>query len=121
MRWVLFVENKWRFCVPKYLVTYHGGDGMPSSPEARQQVMAAFGAWAASVGSALIDPGAPLTAIKTVSSNDVAKGPAGGPVSGYTVIEASNLADAVELVESHPFVQRGGPLQVSEAAGLGDA
>jgi hypothetical protein len=105
--------------MPKYLVTYHGNEGMPSSPEARQQVMAAFGAWVASVGDAMIDPGAPLTAMKTVSSSGVIDGPADGPLGGYTLLEASDLASAVELVESHPFVQRGGSLQVSEAANLG--
>jgi hypothetical protein len=112
---------KGRFPVPKYLITYHGGEGMPSSPEARQQVMAAFGAWAASVGDAMVDPGAPLTAIKTVSSGAVSEGPAEGPVGGYTLLEAPDLASAVRLAEGHPFVRRGGSLQVSEAANLGSA
>lgn len=107
--------------MPKYLVTYHGGEEMPSSPEARQEVMAAFGAWAASVGEALVDPGAPLAAIQTVSSGVVTDGPAEGPVGGYTLLEAADLASAVKLVESHPFVQRGGSLQVGEAANLGAA
>jgi len=61
--------------VPKYLVTYHGGEGMPSSTDARQQVLAAFGAWAASVGDAMVDPGAPLTLVKTVSSRAVTDWP----------------------------------------------
>jgi hypothetical protein len=104
--------------MPKYLVTYHGGEGMPSSPEARQQVMQAFGAWAASVGDSMLDPGAPLTAIKTVSSGAVSDGPAPGPVGGYTLSQADDLQAAVKLVESHPFVTRGGSLQVSEAADL---
>ena len=36
--------------MPTYLVTYHGGGGPPPSAEAREQMMAAFGAWVASVG-----------------------------------------------------------------------
>jgi hypothetical protein len=107
--------------MPKFLVTYHGGDGMPSSPEARQQVMAAFSAWAASVGDAMVDPGAPLIAMKTVSDGSVNDGPATGPVGGYTLLKANDLDAAVKLVESHPFVRRGGSLQVSEAAVLGDS
>jgi hypothetical protein len=94
---------------------------MPSSPEARQQVLAAFGAWAASVGDAMVDPGAPLTAVKTVTSGGAADGPAQGPVGGYTLLQAADLGTAVKLVEGHPFVQRGGSLQVSEAANLGGA
>ena len=34
-----------------FLVTYHGGPGMPASAEAREQMMAAFQAWAAGVAS----------------------------------------------------------------------
>lgn len=107
--------------MPKFLVTYHGGEGMPSSPEARQQVMHAFGAWATSVGDALLDPGAPLIANKTVSDGSISDGPAAGPVGGYTLLEADDLGAAVKLVESHPFIRRGGSLQVSEAAALGDS
>jgi hypothetical protein len=36
-------------------------------------------------------------------------------VEGYTLLSADSLADAVELVRSHPFVGRGGTLVVSEA------
>ena len=46
--------------MPTFLVTYHGGGGPPPTPEAREQMMAAFGAWVASTGDNMIDPGAPL-------------------------------------------------------------
>lgn len=105
--------------MPKYLITYHGGSGMPESEAARQQMLQAFMAWAQSVGPSMVDPGAPLTAMKTVSSGSVTDGPAQGPANGYTVVEASDLAAAVKLVERHPFIGRGGSLQVSEAADLG--
>ena len=106
--------------MPTYLVTYHGGAEMPHTPEARQQMMAAFGAWAASVGSAMIDGGAPLAAAKTVSAGRVADGQAAA-VSGYTLLRADNLDTAVKLVQAHPFLTRGGSLQVSEAVDLGGA
>jgi len=101
-----------------FLVTYHGGDGMPATPEARQQVMAAFAAWAQSVGGAMLDPGAPLTAVKRVSPDGVGDGPADGPVCGYTLLSAETIDEATGLVASHPFVTRGGVLQVSQAAEL---
>jgi hypothetical protein len=102
-----------------YLVTYHGGGEMPASAEARQQMMAAFGAWAGGVGSALIDPGAPLAAAKTVSAEKVVDGPAQGPAGGYTLLRADSLDAAVQLVAGHPFLARGGSLQVSETVDLG--
>jgi len=81
-----------------FLVTYHGGPGMPASAEAREQMMAAFQAWAASVGDAMVDPGAPL----------------GPSLGGYTLLRADSLDDAVKTVSDHPFVGRGGTLQVSQ-------
>ena len=105
--------------MPAYLVTYHGSGGVPASPEAAEEAMAAFGAWIQSVGDAMVDPGAPLAASKTVSSGGVADGPASGALAGYTVLKADDLSDAVGLVENHPFITRGGTLQVSEAVDLG--
>lgn len=99
--------------VPKFLVTYHGA-GAPS-PEEAQQAMAAFMAWAQSAGSALIDPGAPLGPRKTVSASSVTDGAAEGPAGGYSILEAADLDSAVGLVRAHPFVSRGGSLEVSQA------
>jgi hypothetical protein len=99
--------------MPKFLVTYHGG-GAPA-PEQAQEAMAAFMAWASSAGEALVDPGAPLGPAKTVSAGSVTDGPADGPAAGYSILETADLGSAVELVKSHPFVSRGGSLQVSSA------
>jgi hypothetical protein len=97
----------------KFLVTYHGA-GMPEGEEARQEAMAAFGAWVARTGSALVDPGAPLGPSKTVSRDSVTESQASAPMAGYSVLEAGSLDDAVALVRDHPFVARGGSLQVIE-------
>ena len=98
-----------------FLVTYHGGGGMPESAQAREQMLAAFGAWAASVGDAMIDPGTPLGPRKTVTSNGVSDAPADPTLGGYTLLRADSLDDAVKAVMDHPFVSRGGTLQVSQA------
>jgi len=101
--------------VSKFLVTYHGGAGMPASEKVRRQAMAAFGAWAAATGKALVDPGAPLGEAKTVSVGSVTDGAAQGPATGYSVLDAADIDSAVDLVRDHPFVTRGGSLQVSQA------
>lgn len=105
--------------MPTYLITYHGGPGMPTDPEAAQQMLAAFQAWVAETGDAMRDPGAPLAGARTVSADAVADGQAAGAVSGYTLIEAPSIDDAVELVRGHPFLARGGSLQVSESVSVG--
>ena len=99
--------------MPKFLVTYHGA-GAPA-PEEAQQAMAAFMAWASSAGAALLDPGAPLGPARTVSSGSVTDGAADGPLTGYSILQAADLDSAMDLVKDHPFVSRGGSLQVSTA------
>ena len=100
--------------MPNFLVTYHGG-GMPEGEEARRQAMADFGAWVGRTGDALTDPGAPLGPAMTVSSEGVRPGDAGGRANGYSVLRADDMDSAVALVRDHPFVKRGGSLQVTEA------
>jgi hypothetical protein len=106
--------------MPNYLVTYHGGEGPPSTPEAQQQVLAAFGAWVASVGAAMVDPGAPLGSARSVSAQGSEDGPVNCAIGGYTLLRAADLDGAVQLVSNHPFIARGGTLQVSEAIAIGN-
>ena len=77
--------------------------------------MGAFMAWVDQVGSALVDPGAPLGGSAVVSREGVADGLAEGPAGGYSILEADDLAAAAELLRDHPFIGRGGSLQVSQA------
>ncbi|MGH3464338.1 MAG: hypothetical protein ACRDP9_22950 [Kribbellaceae bacterium] len=98
----------------KFLVTYHGA-GSPRNEEEKRGAMAAFMAWTNQVGSALVDPGAPLGGSAVVSSAGVADGVAEGPAAGYSILEADDLSAAAELLRDHPFVARGGALQVSQA------
>jgi hypothetical protein len=105
--------------MPKYLVTYHGGGGAPPTPEAREQMMSAFGAWVESTGDAMVDPGAPLGASRSVSASGSDDNPATGSIGGYTLLQAADLDAAVLLVKSHPFISPGGTLQVSEAVDPG--
>ena len=98
----------------KFLITYQGGGEMPSDPQARQMMMEAFGAWVASVGDKMVDPGAPLGPAKVVSGSGVDDAKP-GDIGGYTLLSADSLDDAVDLVRNHPFITRGGALRVSEA------
>jgi hypothetical protein len=100
--------------MPTYLISYLGAGGPPPSEEAREQMMAAFGAWVGSVGEHMVDPGAPLGASKTVSPQGVSDG-GSVQIGGYSLIKADDLDAAVGLVKNHPFVARGGSLQVSES------
>lgn len=88
---------------------------MPEGADAQQQAMADFLAWTERVGAALVDPGAPIGPSKVVSADAVTDGPAGTPPAGYSILDAADLSAAADLVRDHPFVGRGGQLQVSQA------
>jgi hypothetical protein len=97
----------------KFLITYEGATEMPTTPEGREQMMSAFGAWVGEVGGHMVDPGAPLGASRAVTSNGDADAPSG--IGGYTILDADTLDEAVGLVRNHPFLKRGGTLRISES------
>jgi hypothetical protein len=101
--------------MPTYLVTYHGTSGLPSDPAVVKQMVAAFQSWVAEVGTAIRDPGAPVAAAKTVSADGAVDGQQQATIGGYTTLEAGSLDEAVALLRNHPYLDRGGTLQVSEA------
>jgi hypothetical protein len=105
--------------MPHYLVTYHGGemtDELEDDPGAMAAARDAFMQWMSRTGAALVDPGAPIADASTISSSGVAQGEASGPLRGWSVIEADTTEAAAELLRDHPFVARGGELQLSPPA-----
>ena len=94
----------------RFLVTYHGS-GMPDDPALMDQAKAAFGNWVAGAGDAIVDPGAPVQMM-----TQVATGGAAEPVEigGYSIIQADSVEDARAILSSHPYVGRGGTLQVNQ-------
>lgn len=103
--------------MPKFLVTYHGSN-MPHDPESMSKARDAFMQWAGKTGRALVEPGAPIGATRTLSSHGTGDGVAEGPYNGWSVIEASDLNEAAKLLQGHPFIGRGGVLQINEPAAV---
>jgi hypothetical protein len=99
----------------KYLYVYHGGSH-PESAEAVKEVMNAWGQWFGSLGSAVVDGGNPVGASSTVQSNgSVATDGGANPASGYSLIEASSLDDALAKAKGCPVLSAGGSVEVAEA------
>jgi hypothetical protein len=72
---------------------------------------AAFGAWLAEAGDAVIDPGAPLHTVARLADGEPADEV---EILGFSIIEADDLETAQELLSRHPFIRRGGTVQISE-------
>ena len=99
----------------KYLFVYHGG-GHPTNPADVKKVMDAWGAWFGSMGAAVIDGGNPTGPSSTVHANgSVSAGGGVNPATGYSLIEASSLEDAVKKAKGCPLLAAGGSIEVAPA------
>ncbi len=90
----------------KFIYVYSGGKA-PESPEEGKEVMAKWMAWFGSMGDAVVDGGNPLGDTETL-------GPDGTSASGYSLVQADDLAAAVKMAEGCPMLSDGGSVQVSE-------
>jgi len=100
--------------MPEFVFAYHGGKA-PESPEEGKEVMAAWQAWFAGMGEAVVVPGAPVGLSKTVSADGVADDGGANPLSGYSVVKAADIGAATELAKGCPMVVTGnGSVEVAE-------
>ncbi|MEO8477557.1 MAG: hypothetical protein ABI572_10990 [Actinomycetota bacterium] len=97
-----------------YVLVYEGGS-MPEGEEAQKQVMAAWDAWFASVGDALKDGGNPFTGqSRTIATDGAVSDGGGGSASGYTILKADSLDDAVSLSKGCPVLAGGSSITIHE-------
>jgi hypothetical protein len=95
-----------------FVLAYKGG-GMAATEEEQAAAMTAWGAWFGSLGSAVVEAGAPFSASATVT-NDKSVGN-GGTLTGYSVLSAGSLDSAVDLAKGCPIFASGGSVEVYEA------
>ena len=88
-----------------YLLVYKGG-GMPSDPEEGAKVMASWGEWMKMCGESLVDAGNPCSSSMNVTK-DSTSAVVASPVSGYSVIKADSMEDAVKAAKMVPLVVDG--------------
>lgn len=99
----------------KYLFVYHGGEN-PKSDEEAAEVMDAWGTWLGSMGSAVVDGGNPVGQSSTVQPDGSVTNDGGAnPASGYSLIEAKGVEDAIAKAKACPILQAGGSVELAEA------
>ena len=107
----------------KYLVLYRSEaalSGMTVSemfahttPEQRAAGMAAWQAWFEKCGSAIVAAGAPLDKSTTVTGGSAAPGKTS--ITGYSVLQAGSMDEAVSLMKEHPhFHAPGASVEILE-------
>ena len=95
-----------------FLLTYHGG-AMPEGKEEQDRVMAAWTSWFGQLGDRLVDGGNPISASKAISPDGSVMDATSAP-TGYSIIKADSLDQAVSLAQGCPVLAGGAALVVSE-------
>jgi hypothetical protein len=103
--------------MPKYLLAYHGGATPETEPEVAK-VMAAWQTWMEGLGDALLDPGNPVGVTKTVTSGGVEDGGGANPLSGYSLLNATDIGAAVAMAKDCPIFESGGTIEVAETVDM---
>ncbi|MGZ8630557.1 MAG: hypothetical protein ACXWZF_06260 [Actinomycetota bacterium] len=97
-----------------FVLLYEGGS-MPETEEAQKQVMEAWTSWFTALGSAVKDPGNPFSgAAKSIASDGAVSDGGGGSASGYSILTADSLDDAVALAKDCPVLQGGAGITIYE-------
>ena len=92
----------------KFVYIYTGG-GMPDSEEEGARLMKQWQDFLGGFGDHLVDMGAPFGASQAVKGNGAVK------ATGYSVVDATSLDDAVKRAKACPIFDRGGDVEVYEA------
>ena len=98
-----------------FLLLYTGG-GMPEGEAAQAKIMQDWMDWFSSLGEAVVDSGNPTSPVsKNIDGfGNVTDGPVGAMVTGYSVLKANNLEQAVNMAKGCPNIQSGGQVTVYE-------
>ena len=95
-----------------YLLTFHGGS-MPEGKEAQDAAMGAWNSWFGTLGDALVDGGNPISQTKAISPDGSVMDATSAP-SGYSILKADSLDQAVTLSKGCPVLAGGATVLVSE-------
>lgn len=90
--------------MPQYMLTYHGGS-KPASQEEGEKHMARYHAWLGELGDAAVVPMQPVKNMHVVSAEGVAEGGGAHAMMGYTMIEADNMAAALDIARACPTLE----------------
>lgn len=94
--------------MPQYIMIYKGEatDMSEMTPEQGAEVLAKWQEWMGRVGPALSDVGSPFgpgASIVDDGSTGIA-----ASLTGYSIVEAEDLAGAEALADGHPYLSDGG-------------
>jgi len=100
-----------------FVITYYGFPRF-ERPEDGQAHMTRWRAWMAEVGEAMINPGTPMKAGKTLSAGGISDTSRGEPLTGFSIVRADSLDAALAMARGCPHLAHG-TIDVAEAMDMG--
>lgn len=97
----------------RFIITYIGGN-QPSSKEEGMEHMSKYRAWLSALGESVVSPANPFGSTHTINSDGTVEEGSKSSMSGYTIVEADSIDDAVSMAKNCPFLDIGGSLEVAE-------
>ncbi len=94
-----------------YVFVYKGG-GMAPTPEEQERVMGQWMAWFGSLGDSVVEVGNPFGASAAVNGGSTSG------LTGYSVVSADSLDDAVAKAGGCPILEGGGGVEVYETVAM---
>jgi hypothetical protein len=102
----------------RYVLAYRGG-GMGATEADQQAAMTEWMNWFGSLGDAVVDAGAPFGPSSTIAAGGSSSEPGRSELSGYSIISAESLAEAVDKAKGCPVLSGGGDIEVYETLPIG--
>jgi len=98
----------------KFILTYLGNTPHNMSPEEGKKHMQDYHNWLQNLGEAVVSPANPIKDTHVVKPNgEVTKG-GDSTMSGYTIVQADTIEDAIAMAKNCPYVTVGGTIEVSQ-------
>jgi hypothetical protein len=97
-----------------FLLAIHGG-GRPETDEDQAREMGTWQDWYERLGDAVVDVGSPIGYHTTVlPDGSTSADGAADPVTGFTIVEATDMEAAVEIARGCPILASGGRIEIGE-------
>jgi len=97
-----------------YIILYLGG-AVPATKEEGAASRAKWEAWTQGLGDAAVNAGTPMMNPKIVSTDGVSDATGVGAITGYTIVEAGSMDEALKMAKECPYIEMdGGSLTVAE-------
>ena len=102
----------------RFMMTYFGGD-TPASKEAGAAHFQQYQQWLAELGDAVVSAMNPLKEGHTVTPDGQVASGSQSLISGYTVLQANSIEEALVMAKTCPFLAINGTLEVAEMIEMG--